>query len=136
MRLEQSRIDYQFHVSIYHLRCSHVEIHFHQIRCAMSWDPGLLRKYSATGHFRLLNQLRGDLKKRPLDRDQSTGLLRMPGSGRSQRSPRRVEPVRVASQEPPSTFSQQDQVPLVELPPLTEEQPKSFRDRLNAIEMR
>ena len=87
MRLEQSRIDYQFHVSIYHLRCIHVEIHFHQIRRAMSWDPGLLRKYSATGHFRLLNQLRGDLKKRPLDRDQSTGLLRMPGSGRSQRSP-------------------------------------------------
>ena len=60
----------------------------------------------------------------------------MPGSGRSQRSPRRVEQVRVASQETPSTFSQQDQVPLVELPPLTEEQPKSFRDRLNAIEMR
>ena len=49
----------------------------------MSWDPLLLRKFSSTGHFRLLNQLRGDLKKRPLDRDGTTGALRMPGtSGR------------------------------------------------------
>ena len=28
-----------------------------------SWDPALLRKFSSTGHFRLLNQLKGDLRK-------------------------------------------------------------------------
>ena len=27
-----------------------------------SWDPALLRKFSSTGHFRLLNQLKGDLR--------------------------------------------------------------------------
>ena len=31
-----------------------------------SWDPALLRKFSSTGHFRLLNQLKGDLRKKPL----------------------------------------------------------------------
>ena len=45
------------------------------------WDPSLLRKFSATGHFRLLNQLRGDLRKKPLERDQRTGGLRRPGNG-------------------------------------------------------
>ena len=41
-----------------------------------SWDPALLRKFSSTGHFRLLNQLKGDLRKKPLDRDQRTGQLK------------------------------------------------------------
>ena len=53
----------------------------------MSWDPSLLRKYSSTGHFRLLNQLKGDLGKRPLDRDPTTGAVRMPGSGSRSRRP-------------------------------------------------
>ena len=116
----------------------------------MSWDPGLLRKYSATGHFRLLNQLRGDLKKKPLERDQNTGVLKMPGSGRGQRSGRRSETnrqdtsrheaarsetVRQAASNTSPSFNDH-QPPLIELPPLTEEQPKSFRDRLNAIDMR
>lgn len=115
----------------------------------MSWDPGLLRKYSATGHFRLLNQLRGDLKKKPLDRDQDTGVLRMPGTGRHQRSTKRFESNRQdsyrleASRIELQRQESKDDVPLVEsqspfveLVPLTDVQPKSFRDRLNAIEMR
>ncbi|MGB1621134.1 MAG: hypothetical protein ACPHAS_00545 [Synechococcus sp.] len=120
----------------------------------MSWDPGLLRKYSATGHFRLLNQLRGDLKKKPLDRDPATGLLKMPGSGRGQRSTRRSESFRQESvrTDPNRVDSPRvdtvrhvvadtervtdHQPPLVELAPLSVEQPTSFRDRLNAIEMR
>ena len=36
----------------------------------MAWDPVLLRKYNATGHFRLLNQLRSELKGNPLVRPQ------------------------------------------------------------------
>ena len=47
-----------------------------------SWDPALLRKFSSTGHFRLLNQLKGDLRKKPLDRDQRTGQLRSLGGNR------------------------------------------------------
>ncbi len=92
-----------------------------------SWDPALLRKFSSTGHFRLLNQLKGDLRKKPLDRDQRTGQLKSLGGNRgaTRRSTatRSIEPV---------------PAPIVETaPPLTkDDQPKSFRDRLNAIDMR
>ncbi len=34
----------------------------------MAWDPAVLRKYNTTGHFRLLNQVRSDLKGNPLIR--------------------------------------------------------------------
>lgn len=34
----------------------------------MAWDPGALRKYNTTGHFRLLSQLRSELKASPLIR--------------------------------------------------------------------
>ena len=37
----------------------------------MSWDPAVLRKYNTTGHFRLLNQLRSELKSSPLVRPQA-----------------------------------------------------------------
>ena len=94
-----------------------------------SWDPALLRKFSSTGHFRLLNQLKGDLRKKPLDRDQRTGQLKSLGGNRgaTRRStaPRSIEPAPT-------------QAPVVETaPPLSkDDQPKSFRDRLNAIDMR
>ena len=96
-----------------------------------SWDPALLRKFSSTGHFRLLNQLKGDLRKKPLDRDQRTGQLKSLGGNRG--ASRRSSPTRVAEPAPlpPPT-------PVVEaLTPLTrDDQPRSFRDRLNAIDMR
>ena len=96
-----------------------------------SWDPALLRKFSSTGHFRLLNQLKGDLRKKPLDRDQRTGQLKSLGGNRgATRRPtatRNIEP----SPSPAHT-------PIVEsATPLTkDDQSKSFRDRLNAIDMR
>ena len=34
----------------------------------MGWDPAVLRKYNTTGHFRLINQLRSELKGNPLIR--------------------------------------------------------------------
>jgi hypothetical protein len=34
----------------------------------MTWDPAVLRKYNTTGHFRLLNQVRSELKGNPLIR--------------------------------------------------------------------
>ena len=96
-----------------------------------SWDPALLRKFSSTGHFRLLNQLKGDLRKKPLDRGQRTGQLKSLGGNRgaTRRSTatRSIEPA-------PAT----EPTPVVETAhPLTkDDQPKSFRDRLNAIDMR
>jgi len=96
-----------------------------------SWDPALLRKFSSTGHFRLLNQLKGDLRKKPLDRDQRTGQLKTLGGNRG------------ASRRSTATWSIEPApapapTPVVETAaPLTkDDQPKSFRDRLNAIDMR
>jgi hypothetical protein len=92
----------------------------------MSWDPSLLRKFSSTGHFRLLNQLRGDLKKRPLNRDVTTGALKMPGaSGRSDRQRRPLLPQSRSTTTTPVTTSAQEK-----------ESNTTFRERLNAIDMR
>ena len=96
-----------------------------------SWDPALLRKFSSTGHFRLLNQLKGDLRKKPLDRDQRTGQLRSLGGNRG--ATRRSMPTR--NVEPAPAPAPAVVVETV-AQPTKEEQPKSFRDRLNAIDMR
>ncbi len=96
-----------------------------------SWDPALLRKFSSTGHFRLLNQLKGDLRKKPLDRDQRTGQLKSLGGNRgaTRRSTatRSIEPAQV-----PAPTSVVETATLL----IKDDQPKSFRDRLNAIDMR
>jgi len=34
----------------------------------MAWDPAVLRRYNTTGHFKLLSQLRTELKSSPLQR--------------------------------------------------------------------
>ena len=96
-----------------------------------SWDPALLRKFSSTGHFRLLNQLKGDLRKKPLDRDQRTGQLKTlcgnRGATRRSTATRSIEPAPAPAQTP---------VVETALPLTRDDQPKSFRDRLNAIDMR
>ena len=96
-----------------------------------SWDPALLRKFSSTGHFRLLNQLKGDLRKKPLDRDQRTGQLKTLGGNRG--ATRRSTATRSIEPAPAPAPT-----PVVETAaPLTkDDQPISFRDRLNAIDMR
>ena len=94
-----------------------------------SWDPALLRKFSSTGHFRLLNQLKGDLRKKPLDRDQRTGQLKSLGGNRG--ATRRSTATRSVEPAPAPTAG------FKTAPPITkDDQPKSFRDRLNAIDMR
>ena len=93
-----------------------------------SWDPALLRKFSSTGHFRLLNQLKGDLRKKPLDRDQRTGQLRSLGGNRS--ATRRSTATRNIEPATPTPV-------VATAPPLTkDDQPKSFRDRRKAIDIR
>ena len=98
-----------------------------------SWDPSLLRKFSSTGHFRLLNQLRGDLRKKPLNRDQQTGELKRPGSlGKSQAGMRRQPVPRRVSTPASMPVANQSDATAVNEPEGT----RSFRDRLNAVEMR
>ncbi|MFO7629800.1 MAG: hypothetical protein R6W06_09875 [Prochlorococcaceae cyanobacterium] len=117
----------------------------------MGWDPTVLRKYNTTGHFRLLNQLRGELQAHPIQRRGASELAvparSGPGSGsasggtaaRGRRSVRTVE-IR------PQSYGRNrravgDGYPPIDLLPAAEESGDagvngSFRDRLNAIEMR
>jgi len=98
----------------------------------MSWDPTVLRKYSTTSHFRLLNQVRAELNAQPIARHPGGEInLGISRRGSSYRVP--VE-VRGASSTPRP----------VRLPVATDPSPAdgqgmdspSFRDRLRAIEMR
>jgi hypothetical protein len=106
----------------------------------MSWDPTVLRKYNATGHFRLLNQLRSDLKGNPLIRpkqgetvgeaNRSRSLIRAI-EGRSSpaeaRWRRQASALQEASSATPRAMVGDDQ---------DKGTGNSFRVRLNAIEMR
>ena len=108
----------------------------------MSWDPSVLRKYSTTSHFRLLNQVRSELKSSPLSRNQDGELSvsmgrRGPsyrvsveirhggssgggGSGRTQRSG-------LSDPSLPMMLPNQE---------ATAGDSTSFRDRLKAVDMR
>ncbi|MFN5463594.1 MAG: hypothetical protein ACK40D_10795 [Cyanobacteriota bacterium] len=99
----------------------------------MVWDPSVLRKYSTTSHFRLLNQVRSELKSSPLARNQkgelSLGMARKVGSTRvpvevrgATPSPRPIKAA-LPSFPPPAVEQAEPEAP-------------SFRDRLRAIEMR
>ncbi|MFN6340705.1 MAG: hypothetical protein ACK41W_18550 [Cyanobacteriota bacterium] len=98
----------------------------------MAWDPSVLRKYSTTSHFRLLNQVRGELKSNPLPRNQDGELsLGMARKGGGYRVPVEVRaatprPTRPAPPQPSRSFPVDD----------TSTEANSFRDRLRAIEMR
>ena len=92
----------------------------------MSWDPALLRKFSSTGHFRLLNQVRIELSSQPLERDPQTRALLLkarPHRGQPVRQQRRPNAI------PGGRVSLSDDA-------CEQPSPKSFRERLDAIEMR
>lgn len=124
----------------------------------MTWDPAVLRKYNTTGHFRLLNQVRSELRGNPLIRprdgetvgaaNRSRSLTRaiearaLAGPSRSRRAP--VGGAEVVVVDDPTTLPQA-RGSLVSRP--WGEGPDgsglgldaagaSFRERLNAIELR
>ena len=43
----------------------------------MRWDLNLLRRFTSTSHFRLLNQVRSELRVQPLNRDIDTKSLNL-----------------------------------------------------------
>ena len=96
------------------------------LKKSTAWDQALLHKFSKDWPRRLLNQLRSELKVQPLIRDPNTRKLTlqaMPIRGGSPRGNRRPY-----TPEVPQTDKSQG----VE----TTENQSSFRERLNAIEMR
>ena len=84
-----------------------------------------MRKYNNTGHFRLLNQLRNELKKDPIVRAKPA-----PSQEPAGRSPKTVEvrPQSVAYQNRNAAARRSEA--------RDNAVGSSFRDRLNAIEMR
>ncbi|MDM7936053.1 MAG: hypothetical protein QUV06_01140 [Cyanobium sp. CZS 48M] len=102
----------------------------------MSWDPVLLRKYNNTGHFRLLNQLRSELKTSPLNREEPGDE---DGGGRS-RTGTLVRAVDVRPQLYGRARRFAGPAPAPNLPPAASTDGGSgsagFRERLNAVEMR
>ncbi|MCS5690575.1 hypothetical protein NZK33_01065 [Cyanobium sp. FGCU-6] len=130
----------------------------------MGWDPAVLRKYSTTGHFRLLNQVRSELRGNPLIRprdgetvgaaNRSRSLIRAlevrASAGAGARSRRAAPSVVVTTT---ASLAAATPAPTPSLPPLPHAAPadvssgsgpdngfdsaaNSFRDRLNAIDMR
>jgi hypothetical protein len=104
----------------------------------MPWDPTVLRKYNATGHFRLLNQLRSDLKGNPLIRPKQGETVGEANRSRSliRAIEGRSSPAEARWRRPASAL-QETTSPRAAV---EEDQDKgasnSFRVRLNAIEMR
>ena len=42
---------------------------------SITWDPALIKKYSSSNHYKLMNQLRNEVKKYPLNnKKQSTSI--------------------------------------------------------------
>ena len=39
---------------------------------SVSWDPSLIKKFSSSNHYKLLNQLRNEVKKYPLNKKKNT----------------------------------------------------------------
>ncbi len=81
-----------------------------------AWDQELLKKFSNTGHFRLLNQVRTELRAQPLQRDKDSRNLRV------EATPQRISQPRVNRR--PNALEQQDntdrrvsnEMPLTEVP--------------------
>jgi hypothetical protein len=99
----------------------------------MAWDPTVLRKYSTTSHFRLLNQVRAELNAQPIARhpggEINLGITRRGSSYRvpvdvrsANASPKPVRVIPAAAETSSSDGTPTDS--------------PSFRDRLRAIEMR
>jgi hypothetical protein len=139
----------------------------------MTWDPTVLRKYNTTGHFRLLNQVRSELKGNPLIRpkdgetvgeaNRSRSLTRalegrvQAGYGRSRRNSTAAEVVVVSEPQRRearnaatgdgfgSSYSFPGAMALANVGPQAQlgsdldhndNANNSFRERLNAIDMR
>ena len=121
----------------------------------MAWDPTVLRKYNTTGHFRLLNQVRSELKDNPLVRpkqgqsvgeaNRSKSLIRaLEGRSYGSRARRSVsvplpadQPVDVVHQ-PLAADPRRIEPAALELDgdDFDGSASAGFRERLNAIDMR
>ncbi|MEB3242957.1 MAG: hypothetical protein VKO44_04910 [Cyanobacteriota bacterium] len=101
----------------------------------MGWDPAVFRKYSTTSHFRLLNQVRSELKASPLPRHPD-GELNMAVGRRGGPAYRVPVEVRGASARPAPAMAPVQSPQATEAEDPSAADTTSFRDRLRAVQMR
>ena len=104
----------------------------------MAWDPSVLRKYNSTGHFRLLNQVRGELKANPLVRPAEGESVAVANRSRSLSRALQVRPQGMAPARARRTAAAYPSVTVVSAATVEgqDQGSGSFRDRLNQIDMR
>jgi hypothetical protein len=103
----------------------------------MAWDPIVLRRYNTTGHYRLLAQVRSELKDNPLIRPREGQSV---GAANRSRSLTRALALR-ANAGPSRSRRAADATSVTLASSLAMDlsaggAPASFRDRLSAIDMR
>ena len=95
----------------------------------MPWDHQLLRKFCSTGHFRLISQLRSELKSHPLSRDPLTRKLiieaKIPTASHVRENKRSLYNVGMRNGDLKGTLDNSKDVNRI-----------TFKDRLNSIDLR
>ena len=92
----------------------------------MQWDLNLLRRFGSTSHFRLLNQVRSELRAQPLNRDINTKTLNL-----------EVKPTQgINIREDKRNHYNQNNRNFETVDSVEESINRSFKDRLDAIDMR
>ena len=100
----------------------------------MAWDPAVYRRYNSTSHFRLLSQLRSELKDNPLIRPRQGESV---GMANRSRSLTRALALRAnAGPSRSRRAAEATSVILASSLPDGLGSTASFRDRLSAIDMR
>ena len=52
----------------------------------ISWDPSLVKKFSSSNHYKLLNQLRNEVKKYPLNNKKKASTIQSIDSKKDNKS--------------------------------------------------
>ncbi|HBP52844.1 MAG TPA: hypothetical protein DD643_00120 [Synechococcus sp. UBA8638] len=86
----------------------------------MGWDPSVMRKFAATSHQRLIHQLRSELQSGNRARPLPTTVLESAASAAA------AQAQAAAPQTGNASSQEQGQG----------KRPRSFRERLNAVDMR
>ena len=57
----------------------------------ISWDQSLVKKYSSSNHFKLLNQLRNEVKKYPLHNKKKYSIIQTNDTGQQSKNKSKIE---------------------------------------------
>ncbi len=62
-----------------------------------SWDPSLVKKFSSSNHYKLLNQLRNEVKKYPLNNKKKTTSIGSSSSNKDSKNISNVSQTNISS---------------------------------------